>query len=38
VPEFEHLDWARDGHHYDIKTATRFVDQIVPLLQTENGK
>lgn len=38
VPEFKQIDWARDGHHYDIKTATRFVDQIVPLLQTENGK
>ena len=27
--DYEQLDWARDGHHYDILTATNFVDNLV---------
>lgn len=33
VPEFEILDLARDGHHYDLLTSQAFVDQLVPLLK-----
>jgi hypothetical protein len=33
VPQFHQLDWARDGHHYDILTAEWFVDQLMPLFQ-----
>ena len=29
VPEFQRLDLARDGHHYDIVTATQFVENLV---------
>lgn len=36
VPKFHQLDWARDGHHYDIRTAEWFVDQLMPLLQQLN--
>jgi hypothetical protein len=32
VVEFEQVDLARDGAHYDIKTAARFVDLIVDKL------
>jgi hypothetical protein len=32
VPEFEKLDLARDGYHYDVKTATQFVNNITELL------
>lgn len=32
VPEFIKLDLARDGHHYDIITATNFVDQLENLI------
>ena len=32
IPEFEKLDLARDGYHYDIKTAAKFVDKITELL------
>lgn len=32
VPEFERLDLARDGHHYDILTAQYFVNQLVDKL------
>lgn len=32
IPEFLQLDWARDYHHYDIKTSQEFVKQIVDLL------
>ena len=32
VPELVRLDRARDGHHYDILTATSLVDKIIPLL------
>ena len=27
------LDLARDGYHYDIKTATAFVKRVIPLLK-----
>ena len=29
VPEFEKMDLARDGHHYDKITATNFVAQLL---------
>jgi len=32
VPELQRLDVARDGHHYDVITATKFVDQLVDLI------
>lgn len=32
IPEFEKLDLARDSYHYDIITATKFVNQIVDQL------
>lgn len=32
VPELRRLDVARDGHHYDVITATKFVDQLVDLI------
>jgi len=32
VPEFQRLDLARDGHHYDILTAQCFVNQLVDKL------
>ena len=32
IPDFVALDRARDGQHYDIKTAVFFVQQIRPLL------
>lgn len=32
VPEIKSLDLARDGHHYDIITATNFVDQVENLI------
>jgi hypothetical protein len=32
IPEFAILDLARDGKHYDIKTAQQFVDDVVRLL------
>jgi hypothetical protein len=32
IPEFIKLDFARDGYHYDIKTATKFVNEILTLL------
>jgi len=32
ISEFEKLDLARDGYHYDIKTAANFVDKITQLL------
>jgi hypothetical protein len=28
VPEIMRLDLARDAHHYDVITATNFVDQV----------
>lgn len=32
VSHFRPLDLARDGHHYDIKTAEYFVGQLLPYL------
>jgi len=32
IPEVEQLDWARDGHHYDIKTAQVLVNNICEIL------
>jgi hypothetical protein len=32
IQQFEHLDWARDKHHYDIKTSRFFVEQIMQFL------
>lgn len=33
IPEIEPVDIARDGHHYDINTATNFIDQVTQLLK-----
>lgn len=33
VKEIDTLDLARDGHHYSIKTATKFVDDLIVLLK-----
>jgi hypothetical protein len=35
IPEVEQLDWARDGHHYDVKTAQVLVNNICKIL-TDN--
>jgi hypothetical protein len=32
IPEFKIIDFARDHHHYDVKTATVFVNNIIDLL------
>jgi hypothetical protein len=32
IPEIQRVDLARDGHHYDIATSQRFVQQIVQYL------
>ena len=32
IPYFDRLDRARDWHHYDIKTATYFVNQLIKLI------
>jgi hypothetical protein len=32
VPSFHQLDMARDGHHYDIKTAEFLVQQLIDIL------
>lgn len=32
LPEIKRLDWARDGHHYDILTAQQFAIGIIQLL------
>ena len=32
IPEVEQLDWARDGHHYDVKTAQVLVNNICKVL------
>jgi hypothetical protein len=32
VPEFEIIDFARDGFHYDLITAKNFIVRIIPLL------
>jgi hypothetical protein len=31
IPEFKPIDLARDGHHYDIATANKFVELIIKL-------
>jgi len=33
VLHFQPVDLARDGHHYDIKTAEGFVDRLLPHLK-----
>jgi hypothetical protein len=33
LPEISQLDRARDGHHYDIKTAEKLVQDLVTVLQ-----
>lgn len=33
IINYTQTDRARDGHHYDIKTATKIVDEILPLLE-----
>lgn len=35
IPEFDILDLARDGKHYDIKTSQFFVQQIIQFLRTK---
>lgn len=30
---YTQIDWARDAFHYDIKTASRIVGEILPLLE-----
>ena len=32
IPELEKIDRARDGHHYDILTATNFVEQLATVI------
>jgi hypothetical protein len=32
IPQVEQLDFARDCYHYDIKTATKLVDDICQFL------
>ena len=32
IPEINKIDVSRDGHHYDIKTATKFVESLLLLL------
>ena len=32
IPEFQRLDYARDGFHYGIKTSEYFVNQIISLI------
>jgi hypothetical protein len=32
IINYTQLDWARDGFHYDIKTITSIIDEILPLL------
>ena len=33
IINYTQIDWARDAFHYDIKTATKIVDEILPLLE-----
>jgi hypothetical protein len=37
IPVFPRLDFARDGYHYDKKTAKYFVDQVVNLINVERA-
>jgi hypothetical protein len=32
IPELEQIDRARDGHHYDMLTATNFVEQLATVI------
>ncbi len=32
IKQFQALDWARDKHHYDIKTSSFFVEQLMQFL------
>jgi hypothetical protein len=32
IPELQVLDWARDKHHYDVKTSCSFVEQLTQFL------
>jgi len=32
IINYTQIDWARDSFHYDIKTATKIVDEILPIL------
>ena len=34
IPHFENLDLARDGWHYDIKTATMVTEKVLQLITT----
>lgn len=33
IINYTQIDWARDGFHYDFNTATKIVDEILPLLE-----
>jgi hypothetical protein len=33
IKNFDRLDLARDGHHYDVKTATKYADKIKSVLE-----
>jgi len=33
IINYTQIDWARDAFHYDINTATKIVDEILPLLE-----
>jgi hypothetical protein len=33
IINYTQIDWARDSFHYDIKTATKIVDEILPILE-----
>jgi hypothetical protein len=33
IINYTQIDWARDAFHYDIKTATKIVNEILPLLE-----
>lgn len=33
IQPFDRLDWARDGHHFDVLTSEHFVSQVIPLLR-----
>ena len=34
IENFENLDYARDGHHYDIKTADYFSNLLIDKLRS----
>jgi hypothetical protein len=33
IINYTQIDWARDAFHYDIRTATKIVNEILPLLE-----